>query len=571
MKSSKGTKRALLMSVLSMLLCLSMLVSTTFAWFTDSVTSGTNKIVAGNLDVELTHSNAKVNNAKVQDDTRLFSDPDGNPIKWEPGVMAYENFTVQNVGSLALEYKLSLNVADYNKVKDTDKSLKDVLKVAVVEGGFTGGRTNALALNYNKTIEEFVYQATMLPGAASKTYGIVIYWAPSDVDNEYNINNDKETSDGEDLYIDLRISLSAWQDTVENDSFDNKYDEPADPDYDPFAKKDAEMLAKDPRYSFRTADGQYLQYATADSERFLLSYLLSQSLEATLIRDIGAPANGVSSETANYNGKHAVLKLNGKTYLSGGFEFKPLSSATASDSSLTINNGTMESSVNSQDILKNYNAIQTVTLDGVTLKWSEPLAWNAKNPNYYGLNLAANTAGASFTVQNSVLDCNAQFYTNTNFANPDDRPIVQVTNTTINGRLTGQSVTMNVDGCTVNGEVYCNGSWSSVTTVNIRNSTINGNAFFDASTSQENEVTIENSTINGNLQTKFTRNNVNITLINTTVTGTLGYTDVTSMKVPAAKVSIVSGKYGFDPTNYLAAGSAAAYNDASGLWVVTAG
>ena len=53
MSSKKSTKRALLMSVISMLLCLAMLTGTTFAWFTDSVKSGMNKIVAGNLDVEL--------------------------------------------------------------------------------------------------------------------------------------------------------------------------------------------------------------------------------------------------------------------------------------------------------------------------------------------------------------------------------------------------------------------------------------------------------------------------------------------------------------------------------------
>ena len=56
MTKSKNTKRALLASVLSMMLCLAMLIGSTFAWFTDSVTSGKNTIVAGNLDVELNWS-----------------------------------------------------------------------------------------------------------------------------------------------------------------------------------------------------------------------------------------------------------------------------------------------------------------------------------------------------------------------------------------------------------------------------------------------------------------------------------------------------------------------------------
>ena len=53
MTKKRSTKRALLLSALSLLMCVSMLIGSTFAWFTDSVTSGKNKIQSGNLDVEL--------------------------------------------------------------------------------------------------------------------------------------------------------------------------------------------------------------------------------------------------------------------------------------------------------------------------------------------------------------------------------------------------------------------------------------------------------------------------------------------------------------------------------------
>ena len=49
MTSSKNTKRALLASVLSVALCCAMLIGSTFAWFTDSVTNTGNRIQAGNL------------------------------------------------------------------------------------------------------------------------------------------------------------------------------------------------------------------------------------------------------------------------------------------------------------------------------------------------------------------------------------------------------------------------------------------------------------------------------------------------------------------------------------------
>ena len=51
-----STKRALILSLLSMLLCVSMLVGSTYAWFTDTATTGVNKILAGNLDVKLMYS-----------------------------------------------------------------------------------------------------------------------------------------------------------------------------------------------------------------------------------------------------------------------------------------------------------------------------------------------------------------------------------------------------------------------------------------------------------------------------------------------------------------------------------
>ena len=53
MTSSKSTKRALLTSALALLMCVTMLVGATFAWFTDTASTGVNKIQAGNLDLEV--------------------------------------------------------------------------------------------------------------------------------------------------------------------------------------------------------------------------------------------------------------------------------------------------------------------------------------------------------------------------------------------------------------------------------------------------------------------------------------------------------------------------------------
>ena len=69
MTKTKSTKRALLLSALSLLMCVSMLIGSTFAWFTDSVTSAGNKIQAGTLkvDLELLKDGAWTSKKETQD------------------------------------------------------------------------------------------------------------------------------------------------------------------------------------------------------------------------------------------------------------------------------------------------------------------------------------------------------------------------------------------------------------------------------------------------------------------------------------------------------------------------
>ena len=212
------TKRALLMSGLAMLLSVSMLVGTTFAWFTDTVSSGTNTIVAGNLDIELYHSNKEVTDEKVEPTTKLFTDV----ALWEPGAMVYEKFTVANLGDLALKYQFTLNALNATEVEDANGnkvSFASMLKVAVVDSTFGYTRAEVLAIDDWSELETF-----SLPGALDKSesdvFGIVIYWIPSDNDNLFNMNNGKTDT----VSIELGVTLFATQNTVEEDGFDSNYD-----------------------------------------------------------------------------------------------------------------------------------------------------------------------------------------------------------------------------------------------------------------------------------------------------------------------------------------------------------
>ena len=110
MISGKNTRRTLLASGLSVLLCIALLMGTTFAWFTDSVTSGSNKIVAGNLDVELEYWDG-TNWQTVTENTNLFKPTEGdNAALWEPGHTEYVQLRIRNAGTLALKYSFEVNV-----------------------------------------------------------------------------------------------------------------------------------------------------------------------------------------------------------------------------------------------------------------------------------------------------------------------------------------------------------------------------------------------------------------------------------------------------------------------------
>ncbi len=235
MTNKKNTRRALFMSIISLMLSVSMLVGTTFAWFTDSVVSGNNVIAAGNLDVELYHGKSVEPTDEVDGSDQIFTDFEGNLIEmWEPGVIAFTNLKVANVGTLALKYQMAINFTNMNYVEYEDGSqytLADVLKVAVVEGGFDGegGRVAAQELNYNYTLDSFGLSDVLEADETTKTYGVVIYWQPgdNDYDNLFNMNNGKTTNDNKPLRVDLGISLFATQEMYEGDSFGTDYDKGA--------------------------------------------------------------------------------------------------------------------------------------------------------------------------------------------------------------------------------------------------------------------------------------------------------------------------------------------------------
>ena len=228
MENSKSTKRALLTSALALLMCVTMLVGATFAWFTDTASTAVNKIQAGNLDVKLMYSTDMVNWKEATDQTKLFDD---NAL-WEPGYTQVAYLKVVNAGNLALKYQVSTNFYDLERGKNAagdffyiDKYLK--IGLAETNAVFTD-RSAALAAiaNSEKTLAKELpitnSWVTLNSGAESDPFAVVLYM-PTTVGNEANnVQSWRKPS-----VKGLGLVVNATQATVEKDSFDNTYDEKA--------------------------------------------------------------------------------------------------------------------------------------------------------------------------------------------------------------------------------------------------------------------------------------------------------------------------------------------------------
>ena len=212
MTSSKSTKRALISSTLALLMCVAMLIGTTFAWFTDTASTGVNKIVSGNLKVDIIGANSDSHIEKL--DFTKATGAEGENLLWEPGCRYLtDGFRIANKGNLALKWKAEINkdnIVD-GKAAPTakdGKSLLDVIDFYVVTKAADGTETAVAIENFTGKLAANV--------GKSETYYIK------------GVMQTTAGNDYQDLTLDgITITVYATQDTVENDSFDNQYDKNA--------------------------------------------------------------------------------------------------------------------------------------------------------------------------------------------------------------------------------------------------------------------------------------------------------------------------------------------------------
>ena len=223
-----NTKRALLTSALAIVACVAMLIGSTFAWFTDTASTGVNKIQAGRLDVELMFSKDMVNWTKATANTPLFDED----ALWEPGYTQVVYLKVINAGDLALKYELTTNSYDMERGKNADGKLFYIdkfLKIgtAETESAFEN-RTAAIASiadsekSMGKELRISDGWKVLNAGAESKPFAVVMYM-PTTVGNEgNNVQSWRHPS-----LKGFGLVVNATQATVESDSFDDTYDEKA--------------------------------------------------------------------------------------------------------------------------------------------------------------------------------------------------------------------------------------------------------------------------------------------------------------------------------------------------------
>ncbi|MBR2047594.1 MAG: SipW-dependent-type signal peptide-containing protein [Oscillospiraceae bacterium] len=246
MTNKKSARQAFVMSLVSLLLCCSMLMGTTFAWFTDTVTSTGNIIQSGTLDAELYYGDTAdaINNDASEGAIFDYE-------LWEPGYTQVKYVKIVNKGNLSFKYQL--NVIPSMAVKEGEVNLAEVIDVYLFDATATVDRAAVAAATPVGTLADLMADADgaaygyLLPAAEVATddytgedpatgevsYCIVLKMQ-EEAGNEYQ---NLSVGGG------FAVQLLATQYTWENDSFDHTYDK--DAEYDAAPKADVSVMPEE--------------------------------------------------------------------------------------------------------------------------------------------------------------------------------------------------------------------------------------------------------------------------------------------------------------------------------------
>ena len=314
MNTKKATKRALLTSVMALVMCVVMLVGTTFAWFTDTASTGVNKIQAGTLKVDIVKADGETS---IRNESMSFVNKGGSAdILWEPGAtFMTPAFKIKSTGSLALKYKLTLNGIT------GDNMLLKVIKFSVVKADGT-------------EVDLDTFEGHLTPDAALSE----ALYIKGHMDETANNDYQGKTLEG------LGITVVATQDTVEYDSKDNLYD-------------------KDAKYDLDVWTGELKEPEDADADGV---YHITSAAELVYVMQNSTPGS------AYYNKPLALdtnIDLNGRSVK--GFNNFDLFCNSFDGQGHTISNFTMENTTENYTGLFGYvgygGSVKNLTVKNATI------------------------------------------------------------------------------------------------------------------------------------------------------------------------------------------------------------
>ena len=265
-----NSKKALLSSAFALVLSVAMLIGTTFAWFTDTASTGVNKIVSGNLKVDIIGENSDSHIEKLNFKKAAATDAEaGAAILWEPGCRYLtEGFRIANKGNLALKWKAQVNTGT-TAANEGNFDLLDVIDFYLVTKAADGTETET-------ALDEFT-------GNLKKTETSDVYYIKGVMQTTAGNDYQGLTLDG------ISITVVATQDTVESDSFDNQYD-------------------KDAEYPILVTTGDELQAivsnATAPVNIVLTNSITTNNFVIPEDKDVTLDLNG---RTVTNAGSHTIL------------------------------------------------------------------------------------------------------------------------------------------------------------------------------------------------------------------------------------------------------------------------
>ena len=268
MNNKRATKRALLTSIMALVMCVVMLVGTTFAWFTDTASTAVNKIQAGNLDIELQmkDNNGKWVNAEGKTLPFLVKGEipaEGTQILWEPGCTYYvPQIRVLNKGNLAVKFEY------VPEALGVTGKLAEVLTFTAKTFDEEG----------NEDSDINIEPEVLKPGEASPAWSFG-YHMDENAGNEYQ----NATATG------MCVTVLATQASYEKDSFDDQYD-------------------KDAEYPISVTTGDELQAivsnATAPVNIMLTNSITTNNFVIPEDKDVTLDLNG---RTVTNAGSHTIL------------------------------------------------------------------------------------------------------------------------------------------------------------------------------------------------------------------------------------------------------------------------